>query len=117
MAGRILNRRELRKQADSAEQTEGAAAEAGVPKSPAKKKARAKSAASPAKKARPKKEAARMRARWGVFDGCMKRVAIFDFNQRAAAEEKLADLLTKKKLPHFLQLVKEPIEAELAGVL
>lgn len=112
MAGRILNRRELRKQADSAEQSEGAAPEAGLPKTPAKKKARTKSAASPAKKTRPKKEASRMRACWGVFDGGMKRIALFDYNQRAAAEEKLADLLARKKTPHFLQIVKEPFEAE-----
>src|SRR5262249_62309132 len=51
----------------------------------------------------------RLRARWGVFDGAMKQVAIFDYNQRTAAEEKLADLLAKKKGIHFLQIVKEPM--------
>ena len=36
-------------------------------------------------------------------------VAIFDYNQRGAADEKLADLLVKKKSIHFLQIVKEPM--------
>ena len=50
-----------------------------------------------------------MRARWGVFDGGMKQVAVFDYNQRAAADEKLADLLGRHKGPYFLQIVKEPM--------
>jgi hypothetical protein len=37
----------------------------------------------------------------------MKQVAIFDYNQRAAADERLADLLAKKKGSHFLQIVKD----------
>jgi hypothetical protein len=50
-----------------------------------------------------------MRVRWGVFDGGMKQVAIFDYNRRADADAKLADLLAKKKGLHFLQIVKEPM--------
>jgi hypothetical protein len=50
-----------------------------------------------------------MRARWGVFDASMKQVAIYDYNQRTAADEKLADLLAKRKGSHFLQIVKEPM--------
>jgi hypothetical protein len=50
-----------------------------------------------------------MCARWGVFDAAMKQVAIFDYNQRAAAEEKVAALLAKQKGIYFLQLVKEPM--------
>ena len=52
---------------------------------------------------------------WGVFDAGMKQVAIFDYNQRAAADEKLSDLLGKKTGTHFLQIVKEPMP-ELAPV-
>ena len=111
MAGRILNRRELRKQAEGVGQTEAIAPEA-VPAdvAPAKKKTRARPA-TPAKPraARAKKAPPRMRARWGLFDQGMKQVAIFDYNQRAAADEKLADLLAKKKGLHFLQIVKEPM--------
>jgi hypothetical protein len=107
MAGRILNRRELRKQADQAEQPEGAGAKPASTAAPPVKKAAKVSARK--KKAPSKKVPTRMRARWGVFDGGMKQVAIFDYNQRAAAEEKLADLLATKKGIHFLQIVKEPM--------
>jgi hypothetical protein len=105
MAGRILNRRELRKQADQAEQPGVAVSEPAPAATPAVKKAR--KAAAPRKKAA--KKPPRMRARWGIFDGSMKQVAVFDYNQRAAAEEKLADLLATKKGTHFLQIVKEPM--------
>lgn len=109
MAGRILNRRELREQADQAERLETAAPDAAAVPA-AKKKAKAKApGAAKVKAPRKKKAPARLRARWGVFDAAMKQVAIFDYNQRAAAEEKVADLLVKKKSPHFLQIVKEPM--------
>jgi hypothetical protein len=110
MAGRVLNRRVLREQADQAESAGVAAPGAGLAEAPAKKKARAKPPAAPrVRKARPKKAPARMRARWGVFDGGMKQVAVFDYNRRADADEKLAHLLATKKGIHFLQVVKEPM--------
>jgi hypothetical protein len=106
MAGRILNRRELRRQA---EQPATAAPEA-TPAPPAKKGKSKKAAAAPrVKKPRKSKAPVRLRARWGVFDAAMHQVAIFDYNQRAAAEEKLADLRARKKGIHFLQIVKEPM--------
>ena len=72
------------------------------------KKSRAKAAAGPrVKKPRAKKAPPRMCARWAVFDSGMKQVAIFDYNQRAAADERLANLLATKKGIHFLQIVKE----------
>ena len=138
MAGRILNRRELRKQSDDAEAREAAqdseAAEedevedtddAGEDEDeepgadtedevddeaprPAKKPAKAKAPAK-ARKPRKPKAAPRMRARWAVFDASMKQVAIFDYNQRAAADEKAAELAAKKNGTFFLQLVKEPM--------
>ena len=140
MAGRILNRRELRKQADEAEAREspqdpeaddeddevddtgdaGAAEDEGpgadtddeaddeAPR-PAKKPAKAKAPAAKARTPRKPKAAPRMRARWGVFDASMKQVAIFDYNQRAAADEKAAELAAKKNGTFFLQIVKEPM--------
>jgi hypothetical protein len=103
MAGRILNRHKLRSQADGPEPLAVVGVRPG-------RKASVKAPAAPkVRKARAKKVPPRMRARWGVFDGGMKQVAIFDYNQRAAADEKLADLLTKKKGIHFLQIVKEPM--------
>lgn len=104
MAGRILNRRLLREQADQAEAT---AAEDVATKEPSGKKV--KKAAAPRRKARAKKAPPRMCAYWGVFDAGMKQVAIFDYNQRGAADAKLADLLAKKKTLHFLQIVKLPM--------
>jgi hypothetical protein len=51
-----------------------------------------------------------MRARWGVFDGSMKRVAVFDFKDRADADAKVKELLaTRKTGTFFVQLVKEPM--------
>jgi hypothetical protein len=76
---------------------------------PAKKPAKAKAPAKKASKPRKTKVAPRMRARWGVFDNSMKQVAIFDYNQRAAADEKVAELAAKKNGTFFLQIVKEPM--------
>ena len=111
MTGQILNRRELRRQADQAEQPGAVAPDAAPAEVPPEKQAKAKKApaAPKAKKPRKPKTPPRLRARWGVFNGAMKQVAIFDYNQRTAAQEKLADLLDKQKGPHFLQIVKEPM--------
>ena len=77
---------------------------------PSERAAKRQSAAPPrARKPRKPKTPPRMRARWGVFDGGMKEVAIFDYNQRAAAEEKLAALRGKQKGVYFLQIVKQPM--------
>jgi hypothetical protein len=108
MTGRILNRRMLREQADQAELLEPAAADLAVTVASPKK--RSKGSATPVvkvKRPRKLKAPSRLRARWGVFDAGMKQVAIFDYSQRAAADEKLADLLAKKKGSHFLQIVKD----------
>ena len=109
MANRIVNRRELRKHADQVEQAEAGTADTGLAVAPHPKRAKKAPALVKVKKPRAKKAPSRMRARWGVFDGGMKQVATFDYSQRAAAEEKLADLFAKKKGSHFLQIVKEPM--------
>lgn len=118
MAGRILNRRELRKQGDQAEQLAPPTADTPVivVTSPKKGKAKAKAPATPrVKKPRAKKAPPRMCARWGVFDAAMKRVAVFDYNQRASAEEKLAELQARKKGLHWMQIVKEPMTEPVAS--
>jgi hypothetical protein len=110
MAGRILNRRELRKQADQAMKTEAVIPNSVSTVAPPERAAKRKAGATPrAKKPRKVKAPPRMRACWGVFDGSMKEVAIFDYNQRGAAEEKLTALLSKKKGVYFLQIVKKPM--------
>lgn len=106
MARRILNRRELRRSADQTEQQAASPeAEAAAPK----KASKAKAATPKPKKPRKKKEPPRMCARWGVFDSGMRQVAIFDYNQRAEADQKVADLTAKKNAVYFLQIVKEPM--------
>jgi len=112
MASRILNRRELR---DPTTTAESAGAATRSDRTPPKTRSRKAATAPKVRKVRAKKAPRRMRALWGVFDGGMKQVAIFDYNQRAAAEEKLADLLTKKKGVHFLQIVKEPMPEPALG--
>lgn len=117
MAKRTLNRRQLRQDAEAAEklQPDPAAEPAAEGEAPKKKAAprKAKAPAGPRPKRPPKKKTpVRMRARWGVFDGGMKQVALFDYNQRGAADQKLADLNAKKGgVSYFLQVVKEPMPA------
>jgi hypothetical protein len=110
MARRTLNRHELRKQAEAAEQTapETTTREASAAKPKRTSKARAGGAAA-VKKPRKKKEPPRLCARWGVFDNSMKQVASFAYNQRAAADQKVADLSLKKAGGYFIQIVKEPM--------
>ncbi len=110
MAGGILNQRASREQVDQVKQSEALVSDTARVAVPPKKQPKAKTPAAPKlKKARANKAPLRMRARWGVFDAGMKQVAIFDYNQRAAADVKLADLLARKKGIHFMQIVKEPM--------
>ncbi len=48
----------------------------------------------------------RMRVRWCIYDGSMKAVALFEYNQVLAAKTRLAELLEKKP-SYFMQLFKE----------
>ncbi len=111
MAGRLLNRRELRKQTDQAEQAEQPAQADAAEAAPARKARPAKKAPAKPRVAKPrkKKEPARLCVKWGVFDASMKQVALFAYNQRGAADQKVADLIAKKNAVHFLQMVKEPM--------
>ena len=52
----------------------------------------------------------RLKAFWGVFNQSMKRVAVFEYNQRKQADQKATELTTNQKTPHFVQLVKEVIQ-------
>lgn len=111
MASRLLNRRELRKQTDQAEHADAGVSDADATVVPPKAAARRKAAAPKVRKPRKPKAPPRMRALWCVYDGGMKEVALFDYNQRAAAEAKLAALLGKQKGLYFLQIVKQPMPA------
>lgn len=99
-------------------------------KAPAKKAAAAKKKAPAKKKESPpktkkvaavkKKPAKRTRSRtakeirlkafWGVFNQSLRRVALFEFNERKQADKKAQDLTKSGKSPHFVQPVKEVID-------
>ena len=103
MARKVVNRKELRKEAEAAEKAEkSAATKKKVAKKPAKKRA---------SRAKVAKEV-RLKAFWGIFNQSMKRVAIFEYSQRKQADKKVKELNAKGKAPHFVQLVKEVIEPE-----
>jgi len=103
MAKRTSNRLQKRIEVEEAARREAAPAGPGPQAAP-------KPGAKPrAKRPSRKKPPPRLRARWGVFDQGMKQVAIFDYNQRVAAEEKVAALNGRKGGEHFLQIVKEPM--------
>ena len=101
MARKVVNRKELRAEAEAAEKT----AKKKATKKKAKKKAKRKSRAKAAKEVR-------MKLYWGVFSQSLKRVALFEFNQRKQAEKKAQDLSKGGKSPHFVQRVKEAVEEE-----
>ncbi len=109
MARKVVNRKELRAQNDAAEAREKTAKKSAKAK-PAKEK-KEKAAKEPKKAAAKKpsrKKAAketRMKAYWGVFNQAMKRLAMFEYADKKAAEKKAAELGGN----HFIQLLKEPI--------
>jgi hypothetical protein len=105
MARKILNRRELREDYDSAERAEDQEVEEGSSPKPKEKKAPAK------RKSRAKvAKEVRLKAFWGVFNQTLRRISLFEYNQRAEADKKAAELSESQKTPHFVQLVKEVIE-------
>jgi hypothetical protein len=117
MAGRILDRRKLREQAEAGEQAGVVSLDPSSSAELPKKSAKVTDPKAPkVRKTRAKKAPPRIYARWGVFDKAMKQVAIFDYNQRTAAEEKVIDLKAKAKGDHFLQIVKEPMPELAADV-
>src|SRR5947199_6250011 len=103
MAGRVLSRRALREQNDQSEQVEAEADDVDESEAePKAKKPRAKKAAAkpagpkPPAKPRARKKTVkvppRMFARWAVCDGGLKRVAVFEYKDRAGADAKLAQM-------------------------
>ena len=99
MARKILNRKELREENDTAEKGKAAAKTAVKKKAPVKRKSRAKVA-----------KEVRLKAFWGVFNQSLRRVSLFEHSQRKEADKKASDLSESQKTPHFVQLVKEVIE-------
>ena len=100
MAAKIVRRKEKRAEVEAAEKKAKAAPKkaAAVKKEPAKRKSRAKSA-----------KEVRLKAFWGVFNQSLRRVALYEFNERKQADKKAAELTKSGKSPHFVQPVKEPV--------
>lgn len=103
MARKVVNRKELRAEAEAAESASAAKKKTAKKKTAKKKTAKRKSRAKAAAEIR-------MKIYWGVFNQSLKRVALYEFTQQKQAEKKAADL--SKKTPHFVQRVKEAIEEE-----
>lgn len=100
MSPRPLNRKALREEAEAAE----AAEKSGAVKKKAKKKAAKR-------KTRAKTPVdVRMKLYWGVFSQSLKRVALYEFAEKKAAQKKAEELSKSGKSPHFVQKVKEVIE-------
>jgi len=51
----------------------------------------------------------RMKAYWGVFTQGWKRVAMFEYADKKAAEKKAGELIASSRAQHVVQLVKEPL--------
>jgi hypothetical protein len=58
--------------------------------------------------------AVRIKLFWGVFNHALKRVALYDFNQRKAADKRAKELTESGKPPHFVMKVKEPVDEKKA---
>ncbi|MFM8952493.1 MAG: hypothetical protein ACKOOF_05435 [Planctomycetaceae bacterium] len=108
MARKVVNRKELRAQADAAE----ARGKTAKKEKPVKEKKEKKEKVAKEKKVAAKKPArkkvvkeTRMKAYWGVFNQAMKKLVTFEYADKRAAEKKAADLGPN----HFVQLIKEPI--------
>lgn len=98
MARKVVNRKELRAEAEAAEKQEATKKKA-VKKKKTTRKTKSKAAAE-----------VRLKAFWGVFNQSLKRVALYDYSQKKEAEKKAEELTAKGKSPHFVQPVKEVIE-------
>lgn len=96
MARKVVSRKEKRAEAEAAEKLEP---KKGAKKTPTKRKSRAKAA-----------KEVRLKAFWGVFNQSLKRIALYDYSQKKAAQEKAEELSASGKSPHFVQPVKEIIE-------
>ena len=100
MARKVVNRKELREEAEAADKADGTKKAAAKKKTPSKRKPRAKKQV----------KEVRMKIFWGVFNQSLKRVALYEFSQKKQAQKKAEDLSSSGKSPHFVQRVKEVIE-------
>ena len=100
MARKVVSRKEKAAEIEAAAAKEAAA--------PAKKTTRKKAAPRKAKVV----EDVRKKLYWGVFSQNLKRVAVFEFDQKDEASARAEELSKGAKSPHFIQKVKEEIQLE-----
>ena len=101
MARRVVSRKDLIAEAEAGEAEKEAKKKKKAKKKTAKRKSKAKAAAD-----------VRMKLYWGVFSQNLKRVAVFEFDQKDEAEKRAEELSKGGKSPHFVQKVKEEIVEE-----
>jgi hypothetical protein len=124
MAGKPLNRLELRRQSEAAEpldpmedETEDVVEDVDDEEVAARPKRKPKAAAKPkAKSTRAPKPAARMRIVWVVLNDAYKPIATFEYSQREAADAKAAEMTAKGKGTHFVQRTKEAMPEDAPGI-
>jgi len=102
MARKVVNRRELREEAEAAERL-GITKKAASPATKTAKTTKRKSRAKVTKEVR-------LKAFWGVFSQSLTPVAMFEYAQKKEAQKKADELSESKKSPHFIQIVKKVIE-------
>lgn len=126
MAGKPLNRLELRRQREAAEpldpmedETEEVVEEVAdeeVAERRPKKKAKAPAKPKAKSSRSSSKPAARMRIVWVVLNDAFKPVGTFEYNQKEAAEARAAELTAKGKGTHFVQRTKEAMPEDAPGI-
>ena len=125
MAGKPLNRLELRRQSEAAEPLDPMEEETDElvedieEEDSSERKPKKKPKAAPkskSKSSRPAKPAARMRIVWTVMSDAYKAVATFDYTQKEAAIAKAAELTAKGRGTHFVQRTKEPMPENAPGL-
>ena len=99
MARKVVSRKAKADEAEAAEK------QVATKKKAAKKKATKRKTKTAAAEVR-------MKLYWGVFSQNLKRVAVFEFDQKAEAEKRATELSKGGKSPHFVQKVKEEIKPE-----
>ena len=97
MARKVVSRLAKREEAEAAE-----LAQAEKKAAPKRKKATKRKTA--------KSKEVRLKIFWGVFTQSLRRVALFDFEEKAEAQAKAEELTNSQGSPHFVQKVKEVIE-------
>jgi hypothetical protein len=111
MARKTISRQELRRQAEAAAEKPDAV------EKEAKKRTRDKTAVKKTTRRVKSKVSERKRLMWAVFNGSMREEGRFPYDDRNAAEERVAQLKAKSpKKIYFIQTIKETIIAPAKAV-